>query len=125
MDLKVRTGQDGTLTKPNTFTEGVLENWCRRMGVEDRKRRKVIPTAVKLLRGCVDRMTVLPFRVSLAAALLVALRVRGGDTCQDLRKVERISGVPAKLILAIESRLARVLKRKRSREDSEESWAEC
>lgn len=108
--------------------EGLLVNWCRIMSVDERKSWDVVTTAVELLGGCSNRMTVLPFRVSLAASFWVAMRVRrclGGDTCRDLRRLEQISGVPAKLILATESRLARSIKRRRSREDHEEGWAEC
>lgn len=103
--------------------EGVLVNWCRRMAVDE---RRVVPTAMELLGGCFNRMTNMPFRVSLTASLWVAFRLCGGGaTCQDLRKLEQISGVPAKLLLATESRLARALKRRRSRENHEEGWAEC
>lgn len=108
--------------------EGVLVNWCRRMSVYESKSCSVVTTAVELLGGCLNRMTVLPFRVSLAASFWAAMRVRRclrGDTCRDLRRLEQISGVPAKLILATESRLARALKRRRPREDHEEGWAEC
>uniref|UniRef100_A0A7C9A321 B box-type domain-containing protein n=1 Tax=Opuntia streptacantha TaxID=393608 RepID=A0A7C9A321_OPUST len=108
--------------------EGVLVNWCRRMSVDERKSWKVVTTAVELLGGCLNRMTVLPFRVSLAASFWVAMRVcccLGGDTCRDLRRLEQISGVPAKLILATESRIARAVKRRQSRADHEEGWAEC
>jgi len=106
--------------------EGVLVNWCRRMAVAVDESR-VVPTAMELLGGCFDRMTNLPFRISVTASLWMALRLcsSGGATCQDLRKLEQISGVPAKLLLATESRLARALKRRRSRDNHEEGWAEC
>lgn len=115
----------GQLPAVDFKVEGVLVNWCRRMAVEQKKSRRVIHTAVEVLGGCLDRMTVFPFRVSLAAAVWVALRLCGGDACQELRRVEMTSGVPAKLILATESRFARVLKRRRSCEDHVEGWAEC
>lgn len=103
--------------------EGVLVNWCRRMAVDE---RRVVPTAMELLGGCFNRMTNLPFRVSLTASLWVAFRFCGyRAACQDLRKLEQISGVPAKLLVATESRLARALKRRRSRDNHEEGWAEC
>ncbi|KAL2932760.1 B-box zinc finger protein 32 [Bienertia sinuspersici] len=119
--------------------EGVLVNWCKRIGVlEDKEINQVVNMAVELMGGCLDRIAVLPFRVSLAASFWVAVRVcrRGGgvgvqlpsadsSACQDLKRVEQISGVPAKLILATEAKLARVIKRKRSREDHKEGWAEC
>ncbi|KMS97208.1 hypothetical protein BVRB_7g177600 [Beta vulgaris subsp. vulgaris] len=116
--------------------EGVLVNWCKRMEVvQERDIGQVVNMAVELLSGCLDRITVLPFRVLLATSFWVAVRfcLRGSggggtqsaSTCQDLRRVEQISGVPAKLILATEAKLARVIKRRRSREDHEEGWAEC
>lgn len=109
--------------------EGVLVNWCRRMAVDERRSRQVVSTVVELLGGgCLGKMTVLPFRVCLATSFWVAMRVcrlGSDDTCRDLRRLEQISGVPGKLILATESRLARVLKRRRSRDNHEEGWAEC
>ncbi|OMO76117.1 hypothetical protein CCACVL1_15913 [Corchorus capsularis] len=94
-------------------------------------RHAVVPTATSALRLCLERLPVLPFRVSLAAAFWVGLRLTGGDmsiaTSQNLRRLEEHSGVPAKLIVAIEPKLARVmrLRRRRFRQDLEEGWAEC
>lgn len=106
--------------------EGVLVNWCRKMAVDERRLRQVVPTAMELLGDCFGKITIIPFRVSLTTSFWVALRVcSGGSTCRDLRRLEQISGVPAKLVLTTESRLARGLKRRRSRDDHVEGWAEC
>lgn len=139
-DVKRRRRERGTVAVVDLKVEGVLVNWCRRMGVvEEREIGQVVNMAVELISGCLDGITVLPFRVSLAASFWVAVRVvccrgrrgggggglRGASACQDLKSVEQISGVPAKLILATEAKLARVIRRRRSREDHEEGWAEC
>lgn len=140
--VDVKRGK-GTVV-PDLKVEGVLVNWCKKMsgcggsGVEERQIGAVVNTAVELLSGCLDEITSLPFRVSLAACFWVAIKVvrrrsgvhsSGGasstSTCQDLRRVEQISGVPAKLILATEVKLARVIKRRQPRNDQEEGWAEC
>nr|QTY32146.1 BBX transcription factor [Oxybasis rubra] len=134
--VDVRRRERGATVVVDLKVEGVLVNWCKRMGVvEEREYGQVVNMAVELLSGCLDGITVWPFRVSLAASFWMAVRVccRGGgawlssslSTCQYLRRVEQISGVPAKLILATEAKLARVIKRRRSREDHEEGWAEC
>ncbi|KNA22382.1 hypothetical protein SOVF_034670 [Spinacia oleracea] len=134
--VDVRRREKGTAVV-DLKVEGVLVNWCRRMGVvEEKDVSQVVNMAVELLSGCLDGITVWPFRVSLAASFWVAVRVccrRGGGarclspppTTQDLRRVEQISGVPAKLIIATEAKLARVIKRRSSRVNHEEGWAEC
>ncbi|XP_021761916.1 B-box zinc finger protein 32-like [Chenopodium quinoa] len=132
-DVRRRERNSRSTVVVDLKVEGILVNWCKKMGVvEERDYGKVVNMAVELLSGCLDGITVWPFRVSLAASFWVAIRVCGSrslssaaSTCQDLRRLEQISGVPAKLILATEAKLARVIKRRRSREDHEEGWAEC
>ncbi|XP_057549734.1 B-box zinc finger protein 32-like [Amaranthus tricolor] len=112
--------------------EGILLNWCSKMEIaEEAKFGQVVTMAVELLTGCLDKITILPFRVSLAAAFWIAIKVcnrRNGafysSTCQDLKRVEQISGVPVKLILAAEAKIVRVVKRRRSSDNHEEGWAE-
>ncbi|XP_021720322.1 B-box zinc finger protein 32-like [Chenopodium quinoa] len=131
--VDVRRRERNSTVVVDLKVEGILVNWCKRMGVvEERDYGKVVNMAVELLSGCLDGITVWPFRVSLAASFWVAIRVCGSrssssaaSTCQDLRRLEQISGVPAKLILATEAKIARVIKRRRSRKDHEEGWAEC
>ncbi|KAH9619551.1 hypothetical protein KSS87_009877 [Heliosperma pusillum] len=107
----------------DTKVEGVLVNWSRNIGLED---ARVVQSAAEILSGCTDKMTILPLRVSLATAFWLAMRLCYGETstCQTLRRLEQISGVPAKLIIATEQRMARVIKRRQPREDHEEGWAE-
>ncbi|XP_074288058.1 B-box zinc finger protein 32 [Silene latifolia] len=102
---------------------GILVNWSRTLGVED---PRVVQTAAEILSRCTDKMTILPLRVSLATVFWLAMRLCYGETsnCQTLRRLEQISGVPAKLIIATEHRMARVIKRRQPREDHEEGWAE-
>jgi hypothetical protein len=116
--------------------EGIFVNWCRKLGVNG---NMVIPFASKALEFCLGRWTVLPFKVSMAASFWLALRFCGDksvSTCHNLRGLEDVSGVPAKLILAAEAKVARALrvsgrKAKVARdtveeeEEEEEGWAEC
>ncbi|KAL9228447.1 hypothetical protein vseg_004030 [Gypsophila vaccaria] len=102
--------------------EGILVIWSRTFDVDE---SRVVRTAISLLST--NKMMTLPFRVSLAASFWVAMKLHTPRTatCHNLRRLEQISGVPAKLIAALEPRAARVNKRKQSREDHEEGWAEC
>ncbi|XP_075664489.1 B-box zinc finger protein 32-like [Castanea sativa] len=112
--------------------EGIFVNWCRKQGVNG---NSVIPLATKALEFCLSKLTVLPFRVSVAASFWLGLRCCGDksvSTCHNLRGLVEVSGVPAKLILATEIKLARALRvrkdklaRDNTSEDEEEGWAEC
>lgn len=46
-------------------------------------------------------------------------------TWKVLKRLEEISGVPAKLILAAESKLERALSKEQRHLDLKEGWAEC
>ena len=89
----------------------------------------VVPTATSALHFCLERLAVLPFKLSLAAAFWIGLRMSGDmsfATWQNLRRLEELSGVPAKLIVGVEPRLARAMwLRRRIRQDLKEGWAEC
>ncbi|GAB4841878.1 hypothetical protein Ancab_011833 [Ancistrocladus abbreviatus] len=107
-----------------TKVEGVLVNWCRRLGLDS---NFIVSVAVDILGACFGRLPVLPFRVILAASFWLSLRLCGDRsvrTCQNLKRVEEITSIPAKLIVAAESKLAPLVKRKQAR-DWEEGWAEC
>ncbi|KAL2243116.1 B-box zinc finger protein 32 [Sesamum indicum] len=105
--------------------EGILENWFRKLGVgagEEMARRVV--------RVCVDGWgwsRVLPLRVWLAASMWLGLRVSGEKSWEVLKRLEEISGVPAKIIGAAEARLERGLRGGGGGrvEVLEEGWAEC
>lgn len=112
--------------------EGIFVNWCRKQGLNG---NLVIPLATKALEFCLSKLTVLPFRVSVAASFWLGLRLCGDkslSTCHNLRGIVEVSGVPAKLILATEVKLARALRVRKDKlapdntsEDEEEGWAEC
>ncbi|KAA8541538.1 hypothetical protein F0562_022690 [Nyssa sinensis] len=124
---ETKTKTQRPLAPSNVYSkaEGVLVNWCRKLGLCG---SDVVAVACNTFGICCDELTVLPFRVSLAAAFWFSLRLcgdRSASTLQILKRLEEISGVPAKLILAAESKLARVLKSRKAREQQEEGWAEC
>ncbi|KAJ0984177.1 hypothetical protein J5N97_002533 [Dioscorea zingiberensis] len=100
--------------------ERVLEWWSRRLGVG----RGCAAVAARVLASCAGGMTSLPYRVGLAAALWFAVKSCGGGACRRvLRRLEECSGVPAKLIVVAESRLARV-STSMNRRVSKEAWGE-
>ncbi|XWS20645.1 hypothetical protein CRYUN_Cryun31cG0120700 [Craigia yunnanensis] len=106
--------------------ESIFAIWCKKLGLN---RRSFVPRATSALQFCLERLAVLPFRLSLAAAFWIGLRMSGDmsvATWQNLRRLEELSGMPAKLIVAVEPRLARAMRlRRRIRQDFEEGWAEC
>ncbi|XP_065634824.1 B-box zinc finger protein 32 [Quercus suber] len=111
--------------------EGIFVNWCRKHGVNG---NLVIPLATEGLEFCLSKLTILPFRVSVAASFWLGLRFCGDksvSTCHNLRGLEEVSGVPAKLILATEVKLARALRVRKDKlaldntSEDEEGWAEC
>ncbi|XP_043712120.1 B-box zinc finger protein 32-like [Telopea speciosissima] len=112
-------------TNVDVKAEGILVNWCMKLGL---KISFYVPLVTQAFGMCLTKLMVLPFRVSLASALWFSWKFCEGtpaSTCQNLKRLEQISGVPAKLILFAESKLARVLKIKETQLDQEEGWAEC
>ncbi|KAG8380260.1 hypothetical protein BUALT_Bualt07G0174700 [Buddleja alternifolia] len=111
--------------------EAIFVNWCGKLGVGVDMAVRMACSALRVL--CLDRWTALPFRVSLAASMWLGLRLAGKKSLQVLKRLEEISGVPAKLILAAESKMERALRRgreqqqqrRRRRLELEEGWAEC
>ncbi|XVE89266.1 hypothetical protein DITRI_Ditri19aG0189300 [Diplodiscus trichospermus] len=106
--------------------EGIFSIWCKKLGLN---RNSVVPAAISALRFCLEQLAVLPFRQSLATAFWIGLGMSGDmsvSTWQNLRRLEELSGIPAKLIVAVERRVARAMRlRKRIKQDLEEGWAEC
>ncbi|CAL9071170.1 unnamed protein product [Musa textilis] len=104
--------------------EGVLLGWSRRMGL--RNRRRCVEAAARVIGACRRATSALPLRVALSAALWFAIKLCEGEAVPErggaaaLRRLEACSGVPARLILAVESRIARLAKRV-----AEEGCAEC
>ncbi|XP_057769795.1 B-box zinc finger protein 32-like [Salvia miltiorrhiza] len=109
--------------------EGVFADWCGKLGMETGSAAR---TACRALNSCGDRWTALPFRVCLAAAMWLGLRLsleRSVLTWRVLKRLEEISGVPAKIIVAAVSKLERGVRGgevdNRRRPQLEEGWAEC
>lgn len=74
--------------------------------------------------------TVVPFRVAVATSFWFALRYIGEGSFrnfQNLKRLEEMSKVPGKVVVAAEEKLARALRPKRETHVSEleEGWAEC
>ncbi|PON53183.1 B-box-type zinc finger [Parasponia andersonii] len=117
------------LTSVDEKAEGIFGNWCRELGLDDNC--EVVALALHALGFCVARSRVLPFRVSLAASFWYGLRACGeksaARTFHGLRRLQEVSGVPAKLIVAVEFKLAEELRVRKTRrhDDLEEGWAEC
>ncbi|KAL8136954.1 hypothetical protein V2J09_002955 [Rumex salicifolius] len=114
--------------KADVATEGVLVNWCKRLGLDGDLADVVVSTAVSAFL----KLPRVPLRVALATSFWVGvryLRKKKVATCQNLARLEKITGVPAREILAVEGKLGRVVKargRVASEHSSyEEGWAEC
>ncbi|XP_009595996.1 B-box zinc finger protein 32 [Nicotiana tomentosiformis] len=109
---------------------GVFMHWCTKLGMCGEEGAVVLQTACGALGICLGRFRALPLRVGLAASLWLGLRSSAGDrsksTRQRLMRLEEISGVPAKLILASELKLRQIVKanKQRQRQGMEESWGE-
>ena len=115
----------GQNTRLPAKAEGILVNWCRKLGLNG----NCPALASHALGVCLDKLTGLPIRVSLAAAIWCGAKMSGDRsayTCQNLKRLVEISRVPEKIILAGESKLARAVKIERPRhvQDQEEGWAE-
>ncbi|KAL3632154.1 hypothetical protein CASFOL_025138 [Castilleja foliolosa] len=109
--------------------EGIFVDWCGKLGVGA---DVAVGMACRGLSACSESLTVLPFRVCLAASMWLGLRLSGDksvSTWQVLKRLEEISGVPAKVIVAAELKLERWLngrrRLQRRRIEMEEGWAEC
>ena len=118
------------LTSVDAKVEGIFGNWCREMGLNGNF--AVVELASQALGFCMGNSRVLPFKVSLAASFWYGLRScrdkSSARTIHGLRRLEEISGLPAKLIVAVELRLACELRARKSwrrHDDLEEGWAEC
>lgn len=121
--------------------EAIFVNWCRRLGrpVPGDVEAAVLLMSRKALSICWDYMAAaLPFRLCLAASLWFGFRFCGDrsfSAWQLLKGLEEISGIPAKLISAAESKLesilfksklsTRKLRRQTQPHQLEEGWGEC
>ncbi|XP_022885150.1 B-box zinc finger protein 32-like [Olea europaea var. sylvestris] len=106
--------------------KGIFVKWCALLG---RSGDVPVQMASDALTICLNQWTVFPFRVCLAASMWFGLRFSGESTRQSMKRLEEISGVPAKLIAAAESKLERLLKVKRRQHRHQhqlvEGWGEC
>ncbi|GAA0162435.1 hypothetical protein LIER_39415 [Lithospermum erythrorhizon] len=127
----VNGGQRGRLGV-DSKTEGNLVIWCRRLGLNDDLVAAVVRMACDGLGICGGKLTFLPFRVCLVASLWFGMkfsRVGSSSAWQGLARLERITGLPAKLISAAESKIERLYRsskqgQNRSLHDQQEGWAE-
>lgn len=89
----------------------------------------VVDWAVRALGSCDGQMAAMPPRVLLAAAFWLGLRMRGcrrNATWQvQIGRLEEVSGVPAKLIVAAAAKLARASGARRAARSLEEGCGEC
>lgn len=101
-------------------------HWCMKLGIDGDE--WVVQTACSALGICLGRSRAMPVRVGLAACFWFGMRSKDDkskSTWQSLKKLEEISGVPAKLILATEFKFRKIVKaNNRRRQGMEESWAE-
>lgn len=133
-----------------------IANWSTKLHHHHHQllnQKSIIPISIKLLELCLTRLPYIPVRVAAAASFWVAIRIthhRYNNNSQttisntsgavsEIRRVEQVTDVPGKLILAVEGKLLRLLKRrKRCRRglagsmtmspvavEFQEGWAEC
>lgn len=104
----------------------VFMHWCTKLQMN--REERVVQTACSVLGICFSRFRGLPLRVALAACFWFGLKTtedKSKSTSQSLKKLEEISGVPAKIILATELKLRKIMKtNNRQPQAMEESWAE-
>ncbi|CAJ1970700.1 unnamed protein product [Sphenostylis stenocarpa] len=102
--------------------EEVFEKWSREIGLglgENGNR-----VASHALRVCLGKWNSLPFKVAAATSFWLGLRFCGDRSLarwQNLARLETVSGVPAKLILAAHANLARAFSQRR---ELHEGWGE-
>lgn len=108
----------------NPKAEGVLFILFRKLGLSA---GEAIDRSYRALGFCHGRFTRVPLRLLLAGAAWLSLKTCGERRMQTLRRLEEVSGVPRKLILATEGKLTRVNQAEviLGRSDLEEGWAEC
>ncbi|QCE00985.1 B-box zinc finger protein 32 [Vigna unguiculata] len=104
--------------------EEVFAKWSREIGLGLGLGETGNRVASHALSVCLGKWNLLPFRVAAATSFWLGLRFCGDRslaTWQNLARLEKISGVPAKLILAAHANLARVFTLPR---ELHEGWGE-
>ncbi|PHT45818.1 putative zinc finger protein [Capsicum baccatum] len=117
------------LPDPRAATD-LFMHWCAKLGMHSEEAKGTVQTACDALGICFSQFRALPVRVGLAASLWFGLRSSNNDgsksTWRFLKRFEEISGVPAKIILATEIKLRKIVKtNNQRRQGMEESWGEC
>ncbi|KAF3432539.1 hypothetical protein FNV43_RR27279 [Rhamnella rubrinervis] len=106
--------------------EGIFVNWCTNMGLNSNS--AILPLVSQALNFCLGRSRALPSKVLLATSFWLGMKFYGNRsmcTFKNLKRLEEISGVPAKMILTVGLKIARELTARRGRREVEEGWAEC
>ncbi|XP_076890394.1 B-box zinc finger protein 32-like [Bidens hawaiensis] len=122
-DSSSTTKTSSKTTSVDWKTRDVLVSWCSRLGVSS---RVVVEVARHAFQVWWVNRSERPYRVGLAASLWLAFtkdNKKRKITRTLLKKLEEISGVPAKSIVVEQLKLVGMLKRQR--QHKEESWAEC
>lgn len=123
----------GRRPKPETHrrpprAEAVLEGWAKRTGVPAGAARRRAAAAARAVRACGADVAAarVPLRVAMAAALW--REVAAGGACQGdaLRRLEACAHVPARIVVAVASSMARARARRRADLNAAaEGWDEC
>uniref|UniRef100_A0ACD5Z628 Uncharacterized protein n=1 Tax=Avena sativa TaxID=4498 RepID=A0ACD5Z628_AVESA len=111
--------------KRRARAEVVLEGWAKRMGLAPgaaRRRAARASAALRALGRGVSASRV-PLRVAMAAALWSEVAGSGCGEAALLRRLEASAHVPARLLVAVASWMARAAGRAAA--PVEEGWAEC
>lgn len=110
-------------------TREVLVSWWSRLGGSSSSSSRVIEVARHGFRvWWVNKLEWAPYRVGLAASLWLGFTKqkmkRIGTRRRLLKRLEEVSGVPAKSIVLEQSKLAKIMTYKHQNQ-YQESWAEC
>ncbi|KAM0931718.1 hypothetical protein ACQ4PT_000140 [Festuca glaucescens] len=105
--------------------EVVLEGWAKRMGLAQGPARRRAARAARALRALGRGVSAsrVPLRVAMAAALWAEVAGAGCGDAALLRRLEASAHVPARLLVAVASWMARAAGRVAA--PAEEGWAEC
>ncbi|KAK7255066.1 hypothetical protein RIF29_28468 [Crotalaria pallida] len=86
----------------------LFAKWSRELELGGVNGNFVSSFASRALNFCLGKWKGLPFRVAAATSFWLGLRFRGLENQNLIMRLELISGVPAKLIVAAHAKLARV-----------------
>nr|GEU65723.1 hypothetical protein [Tanacetum cinerariifolium] len=124
------TTKTASSTSSDWKTREVLENWCSRLGISTSNKVVIAEAAFQV--WWIHRSRIWPYRVAVAASLWLGLlrftnnkRIRMSGL---LKRLEEISGVPAKSIVIAQSKLvatSKTMKRTCEEDNVEESSDEC